>query len=91
MLVVMEVSDEIRQRAKRLPSPPVRKALRIALGFTLDEAAVATSLGRSTVIRYENGLAEPRGLARARYASWLADLECAAKEGGLVIEPGDDV
>jgi DNA-binding XRE family transcriptional regulator len=76
--VVMDTAlaiDEVLQRAANdrieLPSPPVRRAIRVAAGLPQEAVARAIEVSRATVTRYELGVREPRGDTRRRYAEAL--------------------
>ncbi len=66
--------EAIRQRAvdtRSLPSPAVRKALRIEAGVTAAEAAEAVGVSRQSIIYWENGARRPRGANAEKYAEVL--------------------
>lgn len=61
-------------KAKRLPPPPARRALRVAAGLTLQDVATVVGVTRQAVAMWETGGRNPSGEARAAYARVLADL-----------------
>jgi transcriptional regulator with XRE-family HTH domain len=69
----MALRDEIRLR--RLPPPPVARAIRIASNITQQTLADEIHVHRVTLARWELGTRRPRGYARQRYAEALSFLE----------------
>ena len=74
-----EIKELIEQR--RLPQPHVRRALRVATGFTLQEVADLLGVTRSAVHRWELGTRLPRLTNRIRYAELLATFRETLRDG----------
>jgi DNA-binding XRE family transcriptional regulator len=68
---IREAIAEARVADLVLPSPGVRKALRIGAGLTQERLAAPVGVSRVAISRYENGLREPRGELRRRYIEAL--------------------
>jgi DNA-binding transcriptional regulator YiaG len=66
----MDVRREIEER--RLPPPPVRRAIREASGIPVVELAEELGISKYTLYHWEVGRREPRGAQRKAYAAWLA-------------------
>jgi transcriptional regulator with XRE-family HTH domain len=60
---------------RRLPPPQVRRALRLAAGFTLQDIADVLGVTRSAVHRWEIGTRAPRSANRIRYSEVLAGFQ----------------
>jgi predicted transcriptional regulator len=69
-----QVVEETRRERVPLPSPPVRRAIRVASGATQSAVAGAIEVTRASIARYELGTREPRGAIRRRYAEALDEL-----------------
>ena len=76
-----DVLERAAQRHVALPSPPMRRALRLDNGLTQDDLAAVVGTDRATIARYESGTREPRGEARSEYARALAALAERRKVG----------
>lgn len=68
----MRLIEEIR--ARQLPSAKTRRAIRLAAGVSQTRMAAELGVHRLTLVRWENGTAEPREGSRERYARLLAEL-----------------
>jgi transcriptional regulator with XRE-family HTH domain len=67
-------------QAGRLPALKVRRAIRVAANISQIRMAAELGVHRSTFIRWEDGIFEPRGEKRARYAKLLRELELCTSE-----------
>lgn len=65
--------DEVRQ-ARALPSPAIRRMIRIAAGVSQSRLGAELRVHRVTVARWESGTRTPRGSTRAAYADLLNQL-----------------
>lgn len=70
----MDLLDEVRA-ARRLPAPPMARAIRESAGVSQTRLAEELGVHRITVVRWEAGLSIPRGALRIRYADLLASLQ----------------
>jgi transcriptional regulator with XRE-family HTH domain len=61
-------------RAHKLPPPDARKALRLAAGLTLSDAAEFLTVNAATVARWESGDHLPHRANLERYRSFLETL-----------------
>ena len=68
----MTLIEEVR--ARRLPSPKTRRAIRLAAGVSQARMAAEMEVHRQTLIRWETGAIEPQGSNRERYAALLGAL-----------------
>jgi DNA-binding transcriptional regulator YiaG len=68
-----ELIDELRRQA-RLPSPPLRRAIRETAGASQDQVARALGVHRVSLWRWEQGRRTPRGAIRERYVLLLEEL-----------------
>lgn len=68
----MTLIDEVR--ARQLPSAKTCRAIRLAAGVSQTRMAAELGVHRVTLLRWENGVQEPRGESRERYAQLLAGL-----------------
>ena len=66
--------EEIRA-AKRLPSPAMARAIRLAADVSQERIAAELGVHRVTVARWEAGARRPRGQHRAAYAELLRQLQ----------------
>jgi DNA-binding transcriptional regulator YiaG len=69
----MTLIEEVR--ARRLPPPTVRRAIRLAAGVSQVRMAGELGVHRLTFVRWETGAHEPQGERRERYARLLAELQ----------------
>jgi len=69
----LTITEQVRKR--RLPAPPVARAIREAVFVTQQDIADELGVHRITVARWESGARRPRGAAREAYANLLADLQ----------------
>ena len=69
MMLIEEV------RARQLPPASLRRAIRLAAGVSQVRMAAELGVHRLTFVRWENGIHEPRGDNRTRYASLLGQLQ----------------
>ncbi len=67
-----------RVQASRLPSPAVRREIRMAAGVTIREAANALGVSTISFLRWEQGSAKPRRQHAIDYAAFLDALLAAA-------------
>jgi len=67
------VSQEIDIR-RRLPSPQMRRALRVASGLSAAELAALMGVTRQAVSKWERGVRTPRGQHLATYVAVLERL-----------------
>ena len=58
-----------------------------ALGLSQQELAECMGIGRSTVAKWIQGSAAPRGLNRSRFVEWLQDLPESTETARVWIEP----
>jgi DNA-binding XRE family transcriptional regulator len=72
----MALIDEVR--ARRLPPPSMRRAIRLGAGVSQVRMAAELGVHRLTFVRWENGTHEPRGESSERYARLLAELQQVA-------------
>jgi transcriptional regulator with XRE-family HTH domain len=85
MSMFEEALSERINTERKLPTPPVRRALREAFGLTQDDLARALQCDRSTVAKYETGDRRPRGDRLSRYVAcleWLAGEFQRRETGG---------
>jgi transcriptional regulator with XRE-family HTH domain len=68
------LAEDLRQ-ARRLPAPPVARAIRMAAGATQEQVAEQLGVDRVTVARWEAGARRPRLAMRLRYAQLLSELQ----------------
>ena len=72
----MTNSDALRELAANLiaslPEPIERARLRKRFGITQTETAKALRVSRRTIVAWEQGTSEPRGVNRERYAELIA-------------------
>jgi transcriptional regulator with XRE-family HTH domain len=66
--------------ATKLPTPSVRRALRVSAGLSLETVAGLLGVHKTAVSRWERGRREPRGDLRSRYAVVLSELREALKD-----------
>lgn len=59
---------------RRLPTPPMRRALREQAGLTQAELAEALGVRRSTISRWETGDRTPRGQDAVGYVALLDEI-----------------
>jgi transcriptional regulator with XRE-family HTH domain len=71
-----------RVRATRLPAPPRRRAIRLAVGATLKEVAAELGVSQLTVSQWERGKCEPRPEHAIPYRRLLEVLAELAVELG---------
>ena len=71
----MPIHTTLKQRS--LPSPAVRRALRVAAGLTQADLAAELGVSRAAVARWESGTRVPRGDYRITYAALLRELSRA--------------
>jgi DNA-binding transcriptional regulator YiaG len=71
---VSELEQQVRA-GRALPPLALRKAIREAAGVTQAALAVDIGVHRITVVRWESGDREPKGIYRARYATALREIE----------------
>lgn len=69
------------RRAKRLPSPAVARAVRLAANVSQADVAGELGVHRVTVARWESGDRRPSGDLLDRYVQLLADLREATGAG----------
>ncbi|MGH3126258.1 MAG: helix-turn-helix domain-containing protein [Streptosporangiaceae bacterium] len=69
----MSLIDEVL--ARRLPAIRARRAIRLSASVPQVRMAAELGVHRSTFIRWENGIQEPRGDSAERYARLLAELQ----------------
>ena len=69
-MVLPRIEQLIEER--RLPAPAVRRALRVAAGFSLQEIADVLDVSKQAVHKWETGVRLPRPANRRRYARLLA-------------------
>lgn len=76
-----------RSRARReLPSPELRRRIRVAAGLTQSELGEAVGgVDPSTVVRWESGAKQP---TREHAAAYLEVLEHLAREMGIALTVG---
>lgn len=70
----MKIDEVLNARAEErvtLPTPEVRRAIRIAADLRLSELAAVLGVSVPAVSRYERGHREPRGDLRKAYADAL--------------------
>jgi transcriptional regulator with XRE-family HTH domain len=73
-----ELVEEIRQ-ARRLPPPPLAKAIREAAGVSQQRLADELGVHRVSVARWELGLRRPRGRLLVAYIDLLDALRAEAQ------------
>ena len=73
----IDIAD--REPIRELPEPGERVRLRQHFGVTQEEVARALKVTRKTVSSWEQGISEPTGERRTRYANLL--LRWQAREG----------
>jgi DNA-binding transcriptional regulator YiaG len=61
--------------AKRLPSPAMARAIRLAAEVSQERIATELGIHRVTVARWEAGTRRPRGQLRIAYADLLCQLQ----------------
>lgn len=76
----MRMQIEERLRRRRLPAPPIARAIRLAAGATQEDVAAEMGVHRVTVARWELGTARPTGTHAERYAELLDRLSDLAGE-----------
>lgn len=59
---------------RRLPAPPMRRAIRVAAGFTGAEVAATLGVSRQAVAQWERGTRTPRGTHLRAYLEVLDAL-----------------
>src|SRR5262249_1514836 len=64
---------------RRLPSPEIRRALRVGASATLADVATHCGVTVATVSRWERGLRHPRGEQLGRYIDALDELREVAQ------------
>lgn len=72
-----QLLDEVTRR-RRLPSPALARAVRVAAGVTQQRLADEVGVHRMTVARWETGERHPRGAMAARWAEVLDSLREAS-------------
>lgn len=70
----MTLMEEIRQGI-RLPRPAQARLIRVSAGISQERLAHEIGVHRVTLARWESGTSSPRGTARARYSSILAQIQ----------------
>lgn len=69
-----------RLRVKHsLPSPTLRRAIRVDAGASQADIAQEMGVAQRTISRWESGDASPRGERLAAYARLLAELQDVAR------------
>ena len=68
------LTEEVR-RARRLPPPPMARAIRESAGVSQSRLAEALGVHRVTCTRWELGTRSPRGALRLAYAEILEELQ----------------
>jgi transcriptional regulator with XRE-family HTH domain len=86
---VMVKGDPI---ASAVLQPMQCRMARVALGWSLDEAAAATGISRRAVLRFERGESAPRGrtlqtLRRAYEAAGVRFIDGGPDAGGVIPPP----
>lgn len=66
--------DEVT-KAKRLPSPEMRKAIRREAGVSQTRLAAELGIDRVTLARWESGGRTPRGDLLMKYSDLLTELQ----------------
>lgn len=74
----IDIAD--REPIRDLPEPEERVRLRQRFGVTQEEVARALKVTRKTVSSWEQGISEPTGERRTRYANLLQRWQ--TREGG---------
>lgn len=69
----MDLRQELRL-GRELLAPGVARQIRINAGVTQTRLAEELGVDRTTIVRWEQGTAIPRGAARHHYLDLLADL-----------------
>lgn len=69
----MDIATEVRAR-RRLPAPPMRRAIRESAGVSQLRVAGQVGVTRMTVSRWESGVREPRGDHLLSYVALLDEL-----------------
>jgi DNA-binding transcriptional regulator YiaG len=59
---------------RRLPAPPMRKAIRLGAGMTQADVAETLDVRRESVARWESGARDPRGETLIAYVDLLDEL-----------------
>lgn len=72
-MTTIDIATEVRAR-RRLPSPPVRRAIREGAGVSQLRVAQCLDVTRMTVSRWESGNREPRGAHLVSYVALLDEL-----------------
>jgi DNA-binding transcriptional regulator YiaG len=67
-----------RVRASQLPSPSVRRSIRLSARVSLRDVAAELSVSPMTVLRWEQGKSEPRLVHAVAYRQLLDALREAA-------------
>lgn len=66
-------------KARKLPTPDERKAIREAANITQAEVAAVIGTSAQAVSQYEAGKRQPRGELRTRYSELLTFLAAASR------------
>ncbi len=74
----LEALREKVQAQRRLPSPEVRRALRVDAGVSQEDIARAVGVRRETVSKWETGQRTPRGQLLIDYVEALRALQDGA-------------
>lgn len=60
---------------RHLPTPAMRRAIRVEAGLTQEDVAEPLEVQRETVSRWEAGKRTPRGRLLIQYAELLAEIQ----------------
>jgi transcriptional regulator with XRE-family HTH domain len=75
---VSQLAQEVR-RARRLPPPPLARAIRVAADVSQERMAGALGVHRVTLARWETGRRRPRGELLDAYVALLDELRQEAQ------------
>ena len=71
-----QLLEDVR-KARRLPSPEMRRAIRMEAGVSQTRLAAELGVDRVTLARWESGDRTPRGELLGRYTDLLDELQAA--------------
>jgi hypothetical protein len=69
-LTISDLPATVRRR-RELPTPPVCKQIREQARITIPELSAAVGISESSMMAYESGRRQPRGVNRDRYVEAL--------------------
>ena len=79
---MLETALKNADARRKLPSPPMRRALREQAGLSQETIADAVGVQRSAVSRWESGSRTPRGNVALTYAAVLNKLAIHIEKAG---------